>query len=91
MLSIPDYERRDVQVPRSCIATAAQALIQQGVSVRWSEESLSALIRLGSKGSADRAALLLVEMNLAGQPQELKNWLEMCWQLPACPRQALQV
>jgi hypothetical protein len=91
MLSIPDYERRDVQVPQSCIAVAAQALIQQGVSVRWGEEGLSALIRLGSKGSADRAAILLVEMSLMGQPQELKNWLEMCWQLPAYPGQPLQV
>ncbi len=91
MLSIPDYERRDVQVPQSCIAVAAQALIQQGVSVRWGEEGLSALIRLGSEGSADRAAILLVEMSLMGQPQELKNWLEMCWQLPAYPGQPLQV
>ncbi|MEN9202695.1 MAG: hypothetical protein Q6K80_12205 [Thermostichus sp. DG_1_6_bins_120] len=89
--TIPDYERRDIQVPPSCISRAAQALIRQGVSVRWSAEGLSALIRLGSKGSADRAAILLVEMSLMGRPQELRSWLEMCWQLPAYPRQPLQV
>ncbi|MFS8812095.1 hypothetical protein [Synechococcus sp. R55.7] len=91
MLSIPDYERRDIQVPLSCIPVAARALIRQGVSVCWREESLSALIRLGSKGAADRAAILLVEMSLMGQPEELKSWLEMCWQLPACLREPLQV
>ncbi len=91
MLPTIDYERRDIQVPPSCIAVAAQALIRQGVSVCWREESLSALIRLGSKGAGDRAAILLVEMSLMGQPEELKNWLEMCWQLPAYRREPLRV
>jgi len=34
---------------------------------------------------------LLVEMSLMGQPEELKNWLEMCWQLPAYRREPLRV
>ncbi len=91
MLPTIDYERREIQVPPSCIALAARALIQQGVSVYWREESLSALIRLGSKGAGDRAVILLVEMSLMGQPEELKNWLEMCWQLPAYRREPLQM
>jgi len=91
MLPTIDYERRDIQVPPSCIAVAARALIRQGVSVCWREESLSALIRLGSKGASDRATILLVEMSLMGQPEELKNWLEMCWQLPAYRRELLRV
>ena len=91
MLPTIDYERRDIQVPPSCIAVAAQALIRQGVSVCWREESLSALIRLGSKGAGDRAAILLVEMSLMSQPEELKNWLEMCWRLPAYRREPLRV
>ncbi|MFS8867756.1 hypothetical protein [Synechococcus sp. H65.1] len=91
MMPTIDYERRDIQVSPSCIAVAARALIRQGVSVCWREDSLSALIRLGSKGASDRAAILLVEMSLMGQPEELKNWLEMCWQLPAYRREALRV
>lgn len=62
-----------------------------GVSVYWREDSLSALIQLGARGASDRAAILLVEMSLASQPEELKSWLEMCWRLPSHRRELLQV
>jgi hypothetical protein len=91
MLPPLDHERREIQVPTSCIALAAQALIRQGVSVYWREDSLSALIQLGARGASDRAAILLVEMSLASQPEELKSWLEMCWRLPSHRRELLQV
>lgn len=76
-------ERRVVQVPPAAIPAATRALWQLGVSARCSEGVLMAMVRFGSKGAQDRAAIYLVEIRFSSDRREQMQWLTMCWQLPA--------
>lgn len=76
-------ERRVIQVPLGARGSATRALWRLGVSVRYSQQELTAVLRLGSLGSQDRAAIYLVEMQFGSQQGEQRQWLEMCWRLPA--------
>ncbi|MDX2271604.1 MAG: hypothetical protein NW237_06585 [Cyanobacteriota bacterium] len=70
-------------MPKAGVEQAARSLISLGVSVSWlAEDNLSALIRLGSKGSIDRACIYQVELRFSPNPREQVQWLEMCWGLP---------
>ncbi len=76
-------ERQVVHVPPEAIQMAVRALWRLGVSVRCVEGEATAVLRFGSKGSQDRAAIYLVEMQFASTRAEQRQWLEMCWHLPA--------
>lgn len=75
-------ERRIIQVPPVAIPAAVRALWRLGVSVQCAGGQASALLRFGSQGSQDRAAIYLVEMRFSSTLSERRQWLEMCWRLP---------
>jgi hypothetical protein len=77
------FEQWEVNIPRSASQLAVQALCDLGVSVRsWPDGRVTALIRHGNQGAADRLAVVQVELRLSDNPLELKQWLTMCLQLP---------
>jgi hypothetical protein len=90
MFSSIEFERRVIQVPTAEIAAAASALRGLGVSVSCREGRLTALVRLGSKGSEDRLAIYHVELRFSKEPSELVQWVRMCWNLPALAGSFLQ-